>query len=171
MSNNLLDFFHLGVPWMVVPSRRKVPFFSWLIPILLILCIGVIGIYDYLQQHVKVQMFGTVIDSADVNSVIIQPAANKDPKHPFYTVTGHGDIVGLLQHLGHAKQTTADHLLPADAPLDSLYIGLSNSETLQVRLYQSSAQPDTVWIEFQHKVYAATHELTDFLRQLEQKLR
>lgn len=156
---------------MVVPSRRKVPVFSWLIPLLLILSIGLIGIYDYLQQHIKVQVFGTAIDSADVNSVIIQPASNKDPKHQFYTITGHGDIVGLLQQLGKAKQTAADNLLPADAPLDSLYIDLSKSEILQVRLYQSSAQPGTVWVECQQKVYAATHELTDFLRQLEAKIK
>lgn len=161
----------LGALEMFMPMRHKFPVLSWLIPTLLFLSIATLAVYDYTQQHVKVTVFGTVVDTADVSTVIIQPPSNVSQSQRFYRVSGHGDIVGILKQLSNVAETSGDKLLPADDPLASLYVTLSKSNILQIRLYQSSVDAQKVWVEFNNKVYAASHQLTDYLTNIEQNLK
>lgn len=103
-----------------------------LVPTLLVVLFGAIGLFDYDQQHVKLTMLGSTFNVSAIDQVLLEPYEISDGLNGEYTISDRSSIVQLCKLIASAKlyhgsgsafATDADELLLQ-----------SSDETTQIQL-------------------------------------
>ncbi|WAH35840.1 hypothetical protein [Alicyclobacillus dauci] len=86
-------------------QRSRVSAKLFMLPVLLIALFCAAAVFDYLRQHVRVQMLGTSIDVSRIQQVLIEPdSAPAGSSQGNYTLTSQQSILKLCRLLATAQQ-------------------------------------------------------------------
>lgn len=99
-------------------TRSSLPFI--LVPTLMVLLFASVGVFDYMKQHVKMNMLDTTFNVSGIDQILVEPYSASSSSANEYTVSSRTSILRLCKLIsaappyrgsGSAFATDVDELL------------------------------------------------------------